>query len=140
MRAPQVEGRVHVRAPAAAAVLDAANAAYALMLRALCTVYDNGDNARRPALLGCATAMMAVLAQLADRLTELPADAPDGVRAGVSFTMLRSTEGWAPGVDPAVPLREQLTLLQSRMPQRDLGTARTALVREKIGKVLASLG
>jgi len=122
MRAPLVEDRVHVKAPAAAALLDAANAAYALMLRALTALYDSGASNERGALIGCATGMMKLLAQLSERLTMLPADAEDGVRAGVTFTMLRSTEGWAPGVDGAALLVEELERIKARLPHLDVAT------------------
>ncbi|MDB5959211.1 MAG: hypothetical protein JWP59_505 [Massilia sp.] len=137
MRAPLADERVHITAPAATAVLDAANAAYALMLRALGAVYDTGADCpqRRQALLGCATGMMALLARLSERLTTLPADAGDGVRAGVSFTVLRSTEGWTPGVDSAALVLEQLASIRAQLPRLEMDTAVLAKVDALIARL-----
>ena len=141
MRAPLAEDRVHVSAPAAAAVLDTANAAYALMLRALTAVYDAGtDEApRRQALLGCAIGMMGVLGQLSALLTTLPAADADGVRAGVSFTVLRSTEGWAPGVDSAALIVEQLLLMRAQLPQLGVDKEPLAALLAKLDGIIDSL-
>ena len=115
MRVPQAEGRVHVTGHAAAPVLDAATAVYSLLLRCLVEAYDTSSDSarRRGALLGCAIGLMKVLAELSGVLTNLPAsDEKPGINAGVTFAMLRSTEGFAPGVDAAAMLLPRFDDLQ----------------------------
>jgi hypothetical protein len=116
MRRPVSDDRVHVTAPAAAAILDAANAIYALLLRYLTAVYDTPgvDGERRKALLGCALGLMKLLASISDELTKLPADDRNDARAGVTFAMLRSTEGFAPGVDSAAVLCQRFDLIRDQ--------------------------
>jgi hypothetical protein len=107
MRRPQASGRVHVTGTAAAPLLDAANAVYSLMLRCLVELYDSAIAARRQALLGAAFGLMKMLGEMGSALTRLSAsDAPDSAHAGISFAMMRSTEGYAPGVEP-LPLLVQ---------------------------------
>lgn len=106
------------------------------MLRALTAIYDASASRapRRQALLGCATGMMGLLGQLSDHLTTLPADTNDSdrVRAGVTFTMLRSTEGWAPAVDSAALLREQLGLVKAQLPELGLDARQLAAMLAKV--------
>lgn len=126
MRRPMSDDRVHIAHRSAAAVLDAANAVYSLMLRCLTAVYDTGSEAssrQREALLGCAIGLMKLLGQLSEVLTSLPASEPDGVRAGVTFAMLRSTEGLAPGVDVGRVLRQRFERIEQQIPRLDLPAA-----------------
>lgn len=111
------------------------------MLRALTAVYDAGtDEApRRQALLGCAIGMMGVLGQLSALLTTLPAADADGVRAGVSFTVLRSTEGWAPGVDSAALIVEQLLLMRAQLPRLGVDKEPLAALLAKLDGIIDSL-
>lgn len=97
MRTPMTAGRLQVTASPAREVLDAFNATYALMWRALTAVWDTpwDRNDVRQALLGGAFGAMHLLGILGDELTRLPAsDDRPGVHAGPSFTMPCSPEGW----------------------------------------------
>ena len=139
MRVPQAEDRVHVTGRAAAPVLDAANAVYSLLLRCLVETYNTpiGSTRRRGALLGGAIGLMKVLAGLSGVLTTLPAsdEAPD-IHAGVTFAMLRSTEGFALGVDAAAMLRPRFDDLRRQLPRLDLPIA----VQDRLLTILKDLG
>jgi hypothetical protein len=128
MRRPMVADRVHVTDPAAAPVLDAANAVYSLMLRCLTAVYDTPSRHAdcRATLLASATGLMKLLAAISDELTQLPANGVDGVNAGVTFTMLRSTEGLAPGVDVMAMLVERFAHIRAQLPHLALSRATVA--------------
>jgi hypothetical protein len=100
MHAAVEEDRVHIAGEQAAPVIDAANAAYSLMLRCLAQLYEvpSSNAPLREALLSAAMASMKALAVLGTALTTLPAgDGEDPTRAGMSFAMLRSMEGPLPG-------------------------------------------
>ncbi len=94
MRKPVVaEGRVHVAEPAAARLLDLANAAYGLMLRCLMGVFGQPDatDAERRRLYDAALDLMHVVLPLAQRLAQMPVQ--EGARvptAGMTFTLHRS--------------------------------------------------
>jgi CDGSH-type Zn-finger protein/uncharacterized Fe-S cluster protein YjdI len=92
-RPPEPAGKVWIAAEPAASVLDTANAAYALMLRALGAMFSPiaVDSDVRPVLADLTVVAMQVLSPLCVQLTELPAspDHPD-VTAGMTFTMSRS--------------------------------------------------
>ena len=117
MRRPMADDRVHVTHPESAALLDATNAVYSLMLRCLTAVYDTSfdDKALRTPLLACALGLMNVLSQLSDALTRLPAGSDGGDNAGVTFAMLRSTEGLAPGVDIRLILMQRLDRIREQI-------------------------
>ena len=134
MRRPMVPDRVHVTGVEAAPLLDAANAVYSLMLRCLIAVYDTStqEAKRRKALLGCAIGLMKLIAELSDQLTELLARANDDVRAGITFAMLRSTEGLVPGVDVALILKQRFMRIEDEIP-------RLALPEGKAADLLARL-
>ena len=123
MRPPTEADRVHVTAAAAAAVLDAANAVYGVMLRCLIAVYEVpwGEKTRRKALLGAAIASMKALTALACELTQLPAHEGEATScAGVSFAMLRSIEGYAVDSGSADLLAERLRRIVSRVAELGL--------------------
>lgn len=116
MRRPQATGRVHVTGTASAPLLDAANAVYSLMLRCLVEVYDSAAPLLREALLGGAFRLMKVLGEMASALTRLPAaDTPGSPRAGITFAMMRSTQGYAPDVDPLGMLQQRFVDLESQL-------------------------
>jgi hypothetical protein len=96
MRKPVAgDGRVHVNATEAAAVLDVANATYNHMLRLLTQAFGRTQPCAEDqgALLDAAITSMGIFARVAEHLTTLRAsDAEPHVHAGVSFAMLRSTE------------------------------------------------
>jgi hypothetical protein len=118
MRRPVAEDRVHVTHPQAAALLDATNAVYSLMLRCLTAVYDTAstDTALRKALLGCAMGLMKMLAQMSGVLTRLPAAGEGDDNAGVTFAMLRSTEGLVAGVDIRLILTQRFDRIREQIP------------------------
>lgn len=124
MRPPTEADRVHVTAAAAAAVLDAANAAYGVMLRCLIAVYEVpwGAKTRRKALLGAAIASMHALTALACELTQLPAQESAATPcAGVSFAMLRSIEGFTGDCGSAHLLAERLRQVAAQIAELGLG-------------------
>lgn len=119
MRRPQADDRVHVGGKDSAPLLDAANAVYSLMLRCLVELYDTGnaDPGQRRALLGGAVGAMRVFAELAVALTALPAgDEKGSPNAGPTFAMLRSTEGYAAGVDAVAMLARRFVDVEKRLP------------------------
>ena len=114
MRKPVEAGdRVHIDDPAAAAVLDLANAVYNHMLRLLTQAYGRtaATLAAKKALVGAAIDSMGVLAAVSAYLATLPAspDAP-GVNAGVTFAMLRATE-------PLVENKSEWALISRRFEE-----------------------
>lgn len=106
MRKPVVtEGRVHVSEPAAARLLDLANAAYGLMLRCLMGVFGQPDatDPQRRKLYDAAIDLMHVVLPLAQRLAQMPAQ--EGTlqpTAGMTFTLHRSI---TPLADTAVAFK-----------------------------------
>jgi len=92
-RPPEPEGRVWISAEPAASLLDTANATYAVMLRALGTMFSpiSIDPDVRPVIGDLCGVAMQVLMPLATQLTELPASPEHpGVTAGMTFTVSRS--------------------------------------------------
>ncbi len=94
MRSPaNPENRVWVRHPLAARYMDLANTLYTFMLRVLVQVYAVEHRAApsKRALVETAVDAMHAMATVAETLTHLDADpALPGVRAGISFAMVRS--------------------------------------------------
>ncbi|HEX2547008.1 MAG TPA: ferritin-like protein [Ramlibacter sp.] len=123
MHAPVADDRVWIQGAKAGPVIDAANAAYCAMLRCLSQLYDtpSRDSARREALLSAALGCMKAVTSLGSCLTELPAnDGADAPRAGMSFAMLRATEGLLP--EAALPaVAGQLALIAVRLPSLATG-------------------
>jgi CDGSH-type Zn-finger protein/uncharacterized Fe-S cluster protein YjdI len=92
MRRPPIVGeRVFVEAPAAARVLDLANAVYGQTLRCLAQAFGrSGDPEPKRLLIDTAIELMFTLAGVAEALTLLPASPlHPGQTTGVSFAMLR---------------------------------------------------
>jgi hypothetical protein len=119
MRFPVAAARTHVTHADASAVLDAANGLYALMLRCLAQCYETpwADTDARAAIVSATFRTMRAFAGVASDLTAMPACADaDGERAGVSFSMLRSTEGPARGADGWLALSERLREIRARVP------------------------
>jgi hypothetical protein len=135
MRRPQASDRVHVTGAAAAPLLDAANAVYSLMLRCLVELYDSADPGRREALLGGAFALMQVLGEMGSALTRLPAsDAPDAPHAGLTFAMMRSTEGFAPGVEPLPLVAQRFADIESHLDDLQLPTGAGERIRALLAR------
>jgi hypothetical protein len=136
MHTPVTDDRIWINGRRAAPVVDVANAAYSAMLRCLVALYDtpSHDGERRQALLGAALSCMKVVTTLGSCLTELPAqDAEASPRAGMSFAMLRATEGLVSDGAPAM-LAERLSEIGTRIP--DLGlrdSSATGCVSDLLG-------
>lgn len=117
MHAPVAEDRVWIDGAQAAPVLDAANAAYAAMLRCLGQLYDTPAEKAdlRQALLQAALCCMHTVSALGPALTELPArDRAPSPSAGISFAVLRAIEG--PLAQGALPmLAERLHEIAARI-------------------------
>jgi len=141
MRRPHSNDRVHVTAQPAAVILDAANAVYSLMLRFLVELYETrlARTGLRSALLGGATGLMGVLGQLSDALTRLPAAAGSATLAGVTFAMLRSTEGLAPGVDALTVLADRLADIARQIRNLELPDPTRQAVDSGIGRIADAL-
>jgi hypothetical protein len=109
MRPPVSEDRVHVCSVAASEALDLGNALYSLMLRCLAQTYESGlhERAQRTALFRVAKHLMHAMEAVGRVLVTLPAE-DEALRphAGMTFTMLRATEGYGPGV-PALALVDE---------------------------------
>jgi|KBSMisStaDraftv2_1062788.scaffolds.fasta_scaffold20520_1 hypothetical protein len=137
MRRPMKADRVHVTAPAAAQILDAANGVYSLMLRCLTAVYDTSTHEaeRREALLGGAIGLRKLVAEVSQVLTELPANDDNGVRAGVTFAMLRSTEGLVPGVDTGLILRQRFLRIEHEVPKLTIAAATSRSMLDQLWRL-----
>ncbi len=99
-RPPRPEGRVWIEDEQAAATVDVANAAYALMLRLLAYAYAiPRPNPQKALSVDLAIGLMRAVALLAERAARLPAGPSNpGCNAGVSFTALRDSAALPAGV------------------------------------------
>jgi len=88
---PRPEGRVWIDNAAASAVVDLANAAYALMLRLIGHSYSiAGPNPEKALVVDLAIALMQSVTLLGERAARMPAGPSNpGCNAGMSFTALR---------------------------------------------------
>lgn len=109
MRAPVADDRCQVVADDALAVLDFGNSLYALMLRCLQQLYETrwAAPAARRAICACTFSCMKAFSLAACELTRFEAGPDKSVRAGVSFTMLRHTEGATSARDAAAALKRR---------------------------------
>jgi hypothetical protein len=100
-RPPEPDGKVFIDTPATARVLDFGNALYAVTLRCLVQAFGRqGEHASRlqRQYLDAALALMHQVSRVAMALVRMPASAGHpGLRAGLSFTMLRSVEPFLVG-------------------------------------------
>ena len=110
-------------------------------MRFLTGIYDTPqhDGARWTALLAGATSTMKLLRELSDVLTALPAYPGATVHAGVSFAVLRSTKGLAPGVDVGRVLTEHLRDVEAQLPSLELPPDNAKRVAERLATLIASL-
>jgi CDGSH-type Zn-finger protein/uncharacterized Fe-S cluster protein YjdI len=92
-RPPRPDGRVWLETPEANAVVDLANASYALMLRLLGYTYVlRGPSPEKALAVDLAIGLMRAVAPLAERAARLPAGPSNpGCNAGISFTALRDS-------------------------------------------------
>ena len=143
MRAAQAPGRVHVTAKPAAELLDATNAVYSLMLRCLVELYDTSALERpkqRAGLLKAVLGLMKILSDFGDRLTTLPArDQDRSPTAGVTFAMLRSTEGFAPGVDAMAFLGQRFVDIENRVDALAIPEELRRRTRDQLRKLRLTL-
>ncbi len=141
MRRPTEPGRTQVTAQPAADVLDLANGCYAAMLRALAHLYEvPWERSRdREALATCAIACMHLLALLGSHLTTLPAEHGGAATAGLTFTVLRATEGYTAEASPAVVLGEWLERARQRVDEMGLPGPLAASLRSALAPALGML-
>lgn len=143
MRFAVAAARTHVTHPDASAVLDAANGLYSLMLRCLAQCYETPwtDTQARAAIVGATFRTMRAFAGVASDLTEMSARA-DGndERAGVSFSMMRNTEGPARGAGGWLALSERLREIRACVPALPLPDRALHRVEVDLARVAESLG
>src|SRR3569833_2394283 len=98
-RPPRPEGRVWLENPDAIAVVDLANAAYALMVRLLAYAYAlHGPSPEKALTVDLAICLMRAVVPLAERAARLPAGPSNpGCHAGMSFTALHDSAALPPG-------------------------------------------
>jgi hypothetical protein len=123
MRPPTTtENRIHVTGTAASPV-------YNVMLRCLAEVYEVGwhQPIRREALLGASITSMKTLTFLANELTKLPAANDQNITAGVSFAVLRSTEGFAVDSKSSSMLAQRLQQISGRLNDLNLNKPSAAI-------------
>jgi hypothetical protein len=115
-RPPEPEDKVFVDEPAAARVLDFANAIYAMLLRLLVQAFGRTgkDVAKaKETHIGAAIGLMHALAKSATALASMPASAEHpGTNAGLSFTMLRGVEPFFGGAAERALIAERLKELR----------------------------
>ena len=99
-RPPRPEGRVWLENPEAIRVVDLANASYGLMLRLLAYAYAlPGPSPEKSVTVDLAICLMRVVVPLAERAARLPAGPSNpACHAGMSFTTLRDTAAFVPGI------------------------------------------
>ena len=140
MRRPFETDRTHVTGAGARPVLDAANAVYALMLRSLAALYDGRvEGSMRRAVIACLTGLMRTLAELSEVLTRLPVQDGSDQTAGVTFTMLRSTEGFAAGETAVALLAERLTELKAGIATLSLPSTTSSSLLARLDSMGAAL-
>jgi CDGSH-type Zn-finger protein/uncharacterized Fe-S cluster protein YjdI len=112
---PRPEGRVWIESSHASAVVDLANAAYALMLRLIAHSYSIvGPNPEKALVVDLAITLMQSVTLLGERAARLPAGPsnPD-CNAGVSFTALRDAAPLPAGTSARRFFSERLEELAS---------------------------
>ena len=116
-RPPSPDGKVWITEPDAARISDWVNALYVHMLRLLAQAFGRpGDGAEKRLLIDAATDLMHAVTPAARALTRLPANDTDGVNAGMSFAMTRSTA--------TLPRESDLAVLRERFGEfRSVGDA-----------------
>ena len=134
-RPPRPEGRVWLETPEAVAVVDVANAIYALMLRLLGYAYAvPGPSAEKSLAAGLAIGLMRATVPLAERAARLPAGPsnPD-CHAGMSFTALRDAAPLPPGPAARRMFIERLTQIAAAAAQlRDSGDVRSRQAADQL--------
>ena len=118
MHAPVSSARTHIVNPAASRVVDAANAAYGLMLRFLAQTMETpwSKAGLRERLVAGSVCCMKVVALLGKAATTLDAADPGGPKAGMSFAMQKVTEGALRDEDALSLLTERAHELADAIP------------------------
>ncbi|HEY3698938.1 MAG TPA: CDGSH iron-sulfur domain-containing protein, partial [Spongiibacteraceae bacterium] len=118
MRSPMALDRIQIVAEPAAQLLDAANAAYGLMLRQLALMSDEALCPRelRRSVGEQTLGLMHLVAALGTELTTLPANRehPD-VNAGITFTVSRSALSFQSPDSAAAIMAERYTEIAARL-------------------------
>jgi CDGSH-type Zn-finger protein/uncharacterized Fe-S cluster protein YjdI len=132
-------GRVWIENEEAAAVVDVANTAYALMLRLLAYSYRIPRPSPEKGLaVDLAIGLMRAFAQLAERAARLPAGPSNPhCNAGVSFTTLRDASPLPPGPSSRQAFVERLDQLAARAAGIDTGEARVSSARRMLDDLAA---
>jgi CDGSH-type Zn-finger protein/uncharacterized Fe-S cluster protein YjdI len=112
---PRPEGRVWIDNAHASAVVDLANAAYALMLRLVAHSYSIvGPNPEKALAVDLGITLMQSVTLLGERAARLPAGPSNpGCNAGMSFTALRDAAPLPPGTSARRFFTERLEELAS---------------------------
>ncbi|WP_206930814.1 ferritin-like domain-containing protein [Roseococcus thiosulfatophilus] len=142
-RPPDPAGKTYIDHPATAPVMDAANAIYAAMLRALVQGFAETDAARKRACLDASVDAMRALVPVAEHLTTLPACAGgDARRAGMSFAMLRDVAPLPPGASAQALLAERFREVAARtallLPNFAAGEVLAGIARRLAGEAPAA--
>ncbi len=130
--------RVWIEDERAAATVDLANSAYALMLRLLAYSYTVPRPAPEKALaVDLGLGLMRAVTVLGQRAARLPAGPSNpGCHAGMSFTALRDAAPLAPGASAARFIRERLRELALAGVELDTaGDARTSAARSILSEL-----
>jgi hypothetical protein len=126
-RPPDPAGKVYVDAPEAAAILDAGNAAYALMLFCLAQAYARPaghDPAEKRDLVDAAIGLMGVASRLGAALSRFPASlASPRIHAGLNFNAPR-------GIPALLPGRTEWLILSGGVARLSKGVAQLGNVSE----------
>jgi hypothetical protein len=140
MHAPVASERTHVTAPAASTVLDCTNATYGLMLRCLARCFETPwarVQTRQRLVAGCVAAMK-VLSLLGRALTEMDAAADASVKAGVSFAMLRSMQGWQTEASALAAIAERAGDIHRVLADMEIPAATIAKAQQSLAPWLAT--
>jgi hypothetical protein len=126
-RPPDPAGKVYVDAPEAAAILDAGNAAYTLMLICLAQSYARPaghDPSEKRDLVDAAIGLMGAASRLGAALSRFPASvALPGIHAGLNFNAPR-------GVPPLLPGGSEWLILSGGVARLSEGVAQLRNVPE----------
>ncbi len=139
MRFPVATPRTHVTEPEAYLLLDAANAIYGFMLRCLSACYETPwTSPERVGLLTATFTLMKALSLLGSEVARRPAGEGASGNAGVSFAMMRSTEGVGAQAR-AQFLKERAEELTAHVDELPLSRSHSSELRSVLGVVQSAL-
>ena len=114
-RPPNPDGRVWIDSEPASSLVDIGNAIYNHSVRCLAMAWSGVPGTAQRALVDAAIELMTILSPVAQRLTELPANAEQaGCTAGLSFATLRSAAALAFDPGGGAVLAERLHDIAAR--------------------------